>query len=148
MTGTLKEDIIGKGDYTYAIPFYGKRRPILIDLIGAEDSEFLSKYDYIHKDGKKLYAELFVPSVYGGKGAYLWVIASPLLDSKGQQYGAIESVRDITERKKAEIRIKRSEQRFRAVAESAVDAIVTTDVQGKILFCNDSMKTIFGYSKE
>lgn len=54
---------------------------------------------------------------------------------------------DITERKNAEKKLKRSEERFRAVAETAVDAIVTTDADGKVLFCNESLGTIFGYSR-
>ncbi|OPY24263.1 MAG: sensory histidine kinase AtoS [Methanobacterium sp. PtaU1.Bin242] len=148
MTGTPKEEIMGKGNYAYSIPWYGERRPVLIDLIRAKDSEFSSKYDFIHKMGQTLTAEVFVPSVYEGKGAYLWVKASPLLDNKGHQYGAIESVRDVTNRKKAEDALKRSEKRFRAVAESAIDAIVTTDANGKVLFCNDSLGTIFGYSHD
>lgn len=148
MTGFLKEDMMGKGDYEYAIPWYGERRPILIDLIDDEDSEYNLKYDFIKKEGHTLKAEVFVPRVYGGKGAYLWVKASKLLDHDGQMYGAIESVRDITDRKEAEIKLKRSEQRFRAVAESAVDGIVTTDVDGKVLFCNESLGKIFGYSTD
>jgi len=39
MTGIHKQDILNKGNYAYAIPFYGKRRPILIDLIGIEDKK-------------------------------------------------------------------------------------------------------------
>jgi len=108
MTGTKKEDLIGKGDYAYSIPWYDERRPVLIDLIGKDDSEYISKYKYVHKDGKTIYTEVFVPSVYNGRGAYLWATASPLLDSKRQQYGAIESVRDISDRKKAEDKIKKS----------------------------------------
>ena len=102
MTGTFKEDIIGKGDYSYAVPWYNERRPVLIDLIGNHDAEYLSKYEHVDKNNKNIYAEIYVPTVYGGKGAYLWITASPLLDVHGNQYGAIESVRDITERKKAE----------------------------------------------
>jgi DNA-binding NarL/FixJ family response regulator len=33
MTGINARDILGKGDYEYAIPFYGRRRPVLIDLV-------------------------------------------------------------------------------------------------------------------
>jgi CheY-like chemotaxis protein len=33
MTGLLAQEMLGKGDHEYAIPFYGKRRPILIDLV-------------------------------------------------------------------------------------------------------------------
>ena len=31
LTGIPAQDILGKGDHEYAIPFYGKRRPMLID---------------------------------------------------------------------------------------------------------------------
>ena len=54
-------------------------------------------------------------------------------------------IMDITDSKKAEFSLQKSEERFRAVAESAVDAIVTTDINGEVLFCNDSLGTIFGY---
>ena len=40
--------------------------------------------------------------VYRGKGAYLWVTASPLYDRKGNRIGAIESIRDISEHKEME----------------------------------------------
>jgi PAS domain S-box-containing protein len=71
--------------------------------------------------------------------------SSPLLDKSGHYYGRIWYFQDITKRKKAYFALQKSERRFRAVAESATDAIVTTNVDGKILFCNKSMSTIFGY---
>ena len=37
MTNVRKEDVLGRGDYHYAVPFYGEKRPILIDLIGKRD---------------------------------------------------------------------------------------------------------------
>ena len=33
MTGIPAQEMLGKGDYEYALPFYGERRPILIDLV-------------------------------------------------------------------------------------------------------------------
>ena len=33
MTGVKAQDMVGKGNYEYALPFYGERRPILIDLV-------------------------------------------------------------------------------------------------------------------
>lgn len=44
MTGVRKEEIIGKGDYAYAVPFYGKPRPVLIDLIYSDDRETELQY--------------------------------------------------------------------------------------------------------
>ena len=42
-----------------------------------------------------------------GKGAYLWGIAAPLYDRSGSIIGAIESIRDITERKQMEVAVAR-----------------------------------------
>lgn len=102
MTGVYQWEIIGKGDYAYAVPLYGKKQPVLIDLIGAEDRETKERYDFVERRGDTLYAEAFVPSIFEGKGAFLLVTASPLFDNNGDIVGAIESIRDITERKKAE----------------------------------------------
>ena len=33
LTGWKAEEILGKGNYEYAIPFFGTRRPVLADLI-------------------------------------------------------------------------------------------------------------------
>lgn len=44
--------------------------------------------------------------------------------------------------------LQMSEERFRAVAESAIDAIVTTDVHGNVIYFNNSLNDIFGYSSD
>jgi PAS domain S-box-containing protein len=41
-----------------------------------------------------------------------------------------------------------SEARFRAVAQSANDAVVSADANGTIVFWNDAARRIFGYSEE
>ncbi len=106
MTGILKKDIIGKGDYAYSVPFYGIPRPILIDRIIGENPEIENKYDIIRWRGKTAYSETFVPFIYNGKGAFLSAMASPLYDTKGTLTGAIETIRDITERKIMEEKMK------------------------------------------
>ena len=99
MTGLKKEEVIGKGDFIYSVPFYGDRRPILIDLID-EDIEVIKKnYTYINIVGRTLFAETHLPSFKNGTGCYLSGTATPLFDSRGNQVGGIESIRDITEYK-------------------------------------------------
>ncbi|MDD1695720.1 MAG: PAS domain S-box protein, partial [Methanoregula sp.] len=44
MTGTKADEILGKGNYEYALPFYGMRRPMLINLVLEPDSETEKKY--------------------------------------------------------------------------------------------------------
>ena len=146
MTGTIKDDILGKCNYAKLI--YGERRPCLVELIYNENSELISFYDFIHREDDKLYAEVFVPSFYDNKGAYLGITASPLLDENGVRYGAIESIGDITQFKKGEIQLKKNEKRLNTILESTTDVIITTDDNGNILSYNTKMKNIFGYLKE
>lgn len=59
-----------------------------------------------------------------------------------------ELVREITERKRAEEMLNRSEARLSAILESAADAIMTIDSAGKIQSWNAAAGDIFGYSKD
>jgi len=58
--------------------------------------------------------------------------------------GLICSVRDITERKQAEEKIKL----FSSAIESAYDGIILTDMNGSLIFANASAINIFGYTPE
>jgi PAS domain S-box-containing protein len=114
MTGVPAADILGKGDYAYSIPFYGERRPILIDLVQIPQEEMERKYATIHRDGATLYGEAFTPLLQG-TGRHLFATASILSDANGQVVGAIEAIRDITDRKQAEEELKEA----KAAADSA-----------------------------
>nr|WP_255668399.1 PAS domain-containing sensor histidine kinase [Methanocella sp. CWC-04] len=107
MVGVEKKDIIGKGDYFYSIPFYGERRPILIDIIFNSDTSIESNYNYLKRCGNMIYGETYIQT-FEGKGAYLWGKASPLYDTDGSLAGAIESIRDITDIKYAEEELRKS----------------------------------------
>jgi PAS domain S-box-containing protein len=146
MTGIPKQDIIGKGDYAYSIPFYGKLRPIIIDLIGKDDPEAQALYDKFEKFDNIICGEVFVPGLYNGKGAYILVTASPLLDPNGNRYGAIETVRDITERRRAEKELLESEQKYRELVEHANSIILHWTRDGRITFLNEFGQRFFGYS--
>ncbi len=100
ITGVLKEDIIGKGNYEHALPFYGDRRPILIDLAMLEEEDLpIDVYNYAERKGDMLYGEVYTPNAFGGKGAYLWGVACPLRDASGKIYGSIECMRNVTDRR-------------------------------------------------
>ncbi len=55
---------------------------------------------------------------------------------------------DITDRKRAEEALRANEEQFRAVAETAPDAIITIDEESTLLFTNQSTQKIFGYTLE
>ncbi|MFH0976580.1 MAG: PAS domain S-box protein [Spirochaetota bacterium] len=100
LTGSKPEDMLGKGNYEYAIPFYGLRRPILIDLAFESDEEIEKKYYYVKRERDFLTAEAKV--TLNGEPRNLWGMIARLYDSKGNISGAIETIRDITEQKIAE----------------------------------------------
>lgn len=102
MTGMPKEKMLGKGDYAYSVPFYGRPRPILIDLVMQSNDEHSDLYDLSERQGSLLFGEVLIPETYERKGAYLWGMASPLYDTGGTLIGAIEAIRDITGRKQLE----------------------------------------------
>ncbi len=54
---------------------------------------------------------------------------------------------DITQRHQTEEALKESEEKFRSVSESAIDAIITANSRGIITFFNQSLLELFGYSQ-
>ncbi len=145
ITGVPKEDIIGKGNYAYGIPFYGKPRPILIDIIEKSDEEIESKYIHIERRGQTIFAEAYVPSLYKGQGAHVWATASLLYDSNGNLIGSIESIRDITKRKATEDMLEAAEKKYRTLVENLNDVIYTIDPQGVITYMSPVIEKIVGY---
>ncbi|MFP4356511.1 MAG: PAS domain S-box protein [Phycisphaerae bacterium] len=113
LTGYAKEDMVGKDNQEYAIPFYGKRRRLSIDLIDHPDEEIERAYDVVRRQGQQVYTEIYLPQIRNGQGAHLAATASPLYDSEGRRTGAIESVQDITQRKQAEEQLRESEEQLR-----------------------------------
>jgi PAS domain S-box-containing protein len=147
MTGVKNTTIIGEGDHIYALPFYGKKQDLLLDLVLHKNKETEQKYpSIIHKDNK-LISESEFPLLYGGKGAYLWLIASPLYDANGNITGAIQVTRDITENKRAEQSLKESEEQYRSLFESSQDAIFLLE-NTRFKKCNSKAVALFGCAKK
>lgn len=110
MTGISAKEILGKGDYEYSLPFYGERRPVLIDLVLVPREDFeQQKYAHITRTGETLIGETYTPNLKNGM-RYLLAMASPLRDAGGNIVGAIETIRDITDRKKAEEELRMAKE--------------------------------------
>jgi PAS domain S-box-containing protein len=80
---------------------------------------------------------------------------SPLRDSSGQIIGASKIARDISERKQAEERLRRSEEEARETRDllrttlaSIGDAVIVTDAQGNVTFLNDVAAALTGWSEK
>ncbi|HNW96257.1 MAG TPA: PAS domain S-box protein, partial [Candidatus Paceibacterota bacterium] len=143
MTGTKAKDMLGKGNYEYAIPFYGTRRPILMNLaLNPKNNKIKNKYLFIEQDGDVLTCEAKAP-IRGKEMRLLWAKASPLYNIQGDIVGAIESVRDVTDRKKTEEALRESEERFRRTFEASQDGLLLIDkISGDILNSNETVEKI------
>ncbi len=142
MTGSKAEDMLGKGNQRYALPFYGKQRPLLIDLVMNPCSEIEANYEDIEKRKKGITGETYIPSL-NGKEAYLYGAATALRDSRGNIVGAIETIQDITDKKKAEEALKESENLFRLLFEKSGDANLLIDGDA-FVDCNASALRMLG----
>ena len=100
MTGVKAKDMVGKGNYEYALPFYGERRPVLIDLV-LESENQIKKYDEVKRENRALVAVVHFNN-FRGKESYLFGKASALIDLHGNIIGSIESIRYITALQQAE----------------------------------------------
>lgn len=85
------------------------------------------------KDGTAYDAELFV---------------TPLLDTAGRQTNFVSIHRDISERKRAESKLREREEQLRAVLDTAADAIVIIDRYGIIKTINFASQKMFGYRED
>ncbi len=107
MTGVKKEDMLGKGDYEYALPFYGTRRPILVDLALRWDEGMEDLYTAIQRYGDVLFGEALTPNLPPGD-IHLSATASVLRNTKGEVIAAIECIRDNTERYRLEDQLRQA----------------------------------------
>ena len=143
LTGVPAESMLGKGNYEYALPFYKERRPILIDLVLMPEIEIEKKYDTVERIGNTLVVDIFIPNFRPG-GVFLWAKASPLYDSQGQISGAVETIRDITDRKRAEQEIVRSHRSLADIISFLPDATFAINREGVVITWNKAMEEMTG----
>lgn len=122
MTGVKEADMIGKSDFEYAIPFYGMRKPILIDLLFNDDDDLRENYNVISYEDGVIIAETCVPINLTKKKFSAWGKATLLYNASGKIVGAIESIRDVSLFKKIENELRESEEKFRLLFEQSASA--------------------------
>jgi PAS domain S-box-containing protein len=76
------------------------------------------------------------------------VNAGPFSDNTGAVRGVVAAARDITEQKKLEAELQESQNYTRGLVESNIDALMTTDVLGRISDVNRQMEVLTGLSRE
>lgn len=68
-------------------------------------------------------------------------------DRQGRPIRMSGTLRDITRAKKAEDALIEAEEKYRIIAETAIDAILSVDTAGAITFANPAAEKVFGYPR-
>jgi PAS domain S-box-containing protein len=118
LTGWKAERIIGKDNYTHALPFYNERRPTCSDLIMYPDPEWESRYLDLRREGDHLVVLAYCPNLPGG-GAFLTGKTGLLYNITGRVRGSIHTVRDVTRERQIEKSLHQSEAIYRAITNFA-----------------------------
>ncbi|MCA1988204.1 MAG: PAS domain S-box protein [Desulfarculus sp.] len=147
LTGVRSEDIMGKGDYEYALPFYGQRRPVLVDLCLHWNEDDAKRYPFITRDNHTLLTEVELTRLRPG-GVVLWAKATPLYDSQGGVVGAIETIRDITAHKRLETELRDLAEKRQALVNSLPLGVISVDDQFRITELNAQGEVILGISQD
>lgn len=84
-------------------------------------------------------------------GTWIWVLSRGRVterDEAGRPVWMQGTLLDITDRKRLEDGLRESEARFRSLFEGSLDAIITTDSEGRCLECNPAAVSIFRFASK
>jgi PAS domain S-box-containing protein len=133
--------------------FYSKARPAMVDFLVDEvpEREILRHFGRNARKSSLVEggyeAELFFPDL-GINGQWLFFTAAPLRDETGRVVGAVETFQDVTDRKRAEEALQRSEKRFRTLLDFVPYPIGVFDMKSRVTYVNPGFTKVFGWTLE
>lgn len=99
------------------------------------------------KQPHKVVARPFVYANRPERGTTYWDwTLEPILDGKGDVDKLIFMLANVTERVRAESGLRDSEEKFRAMATVATDAVILVDNESRVRFWNTAAERIFGWT--
>ncbi len=149
LTGYTGAEMIGTDNQWKA--FYSHKRPVMADFIVDQSSEeelkkyYNLKYDRDRPGQARYCAEDFFPD-FGENGKWLFFTAAPITDENGALLGAVETLQDISEEKRAQQEMAESYRHYRMLLEFVPYPIVVYDNQGYVSYLNSAFTQTFGWT--
>jgi PAS domain S-box-containing protein len=131
--GTTRQRLLGKNfrDITFAGDLPAEER-MLSRLLDRQAPSYVVEKRYVDAEGRPVWVR---------------VTSSLAVDRHGRAMYRISIVEDISMRKRAEEALRDSESRKSAMLESALDAVISMDHQGRIIEFNPAAEEMFGYAR-
>lgn len=114
-----------------------------MDLIAPESKAQIEEFYTRHLAGEEIAAYEY--GVITKAGRRLEVMNSTRLITYEGEPAIMGIITDLTEKKQAERELRRSEERFRSIVESAVDGVILANAEGDVELWSPSAEAIFGY---
>ena len=150
-------EVDAKGKYIFASPAIEKilgykpeevLKKRFYDLFHPEDREKLKKAAFEAFAKKQPFREFVNRNVHkSGETVWLSTSGVPIIDEKGNLLGYRGADTDITERKRAEEEIRKSEERYRSLVETLPDVIFSLSEDGTFTSLNSAFEKITGWSR-
>lgn len=130
-TGFTRDEVIGRTTKDLKLFYFRNERDEIIKEVKEKGSVQNKSMLFVTKHGK---------NVDG-------LLSASLINLRGKPY-FLSTIVNLTEIKKAADLLKKSEEKFRRLHESITDAVVMTDMEGRVVECNNSYSEMLGYSEE
>ncbi|GEM_PF-659224 len=130
-TGFTRDEVIERTTKDLKLFYFRNERDEIIKEVKEKGSVQNKNMLFVTKHGK---------SVDG-------LLSASLINLRGKPY-FLSTIVNLTEIKKAADLLKKSEEKFRRLHESITDAVVMTDIEGRVVECNNSYSEMLGYSEE
>jgi len=153
---------IGVGIYIVQDRKFVYASPTVVSLTGYAEDELIGKYslDFVHPDDREfvrtkavenLKGKISVPYQYRfmkKNGEVMWIVEQVTSIMYHGKPATVGSFMDISEYKRLEEELKRSEERYSSILEEMDETYYEVDLRGHYTFVNDAICRNTGYSRE
>ena len=136
MSGVRAEDMIGKGHYEHALPFYNERRPTSSNLILKPDRYWEGKYIEM-KRGRDVIHALARTDVLPNGPMRIASKTQRNYDLKGDIQGSMHMIQDVTHEHELEKSLSRTRKMYQGISEFAGVGIALLDLEA-VISVNDT----------